>query len=133
MNRLITLEWIPLNQYAPGIIYKGYREYEELKLLIQSYSWPETFDGAAFDAVAERWEGFDRVRSKAEEPVNKVEELQVNLNWNQDMLRYHADRFCNGLWDNDPSKSAREVAGLEQSWCGKRKVSRMWRRSWLWR
>jgi hypothetical protein len=86
MNRLITLEWIPFNQYAPGIIHKGYREYEELKLLIQSYSWPETFDGAAFDAAAERWKGFDRVRSKAEEPVNKVEELQVNLNWNQDML-----------------------------------------------
>jgi hypothetical protein len=109
-NRLITLEWIPFKHYSPVIIQEGYDEYEDLKLLFLSYGWPDAFDSAAFDAAAERWREFDKVRSEAEAPVKKVKGLQWRLKAEQDILRNSKQ----GFGDNDPSKSAEEVAKLEQ-------------------
>ncbi len=60
MNRLVTLELIPFNQYSRKMLFRGYEEYEDLKLLFQIYGWPEKSDGASFDSAAKRWKEFDK-------------------------------------------------------------------------
>ncbi len=119
MNRLVTLEWIPFNNYGPTILSKGAEEYEDVKLLFESYGWPESFDGAAFDAAAGRWREFRSVRSIADAPTEKVKYQKQILAREREMLRQHADRFRNGLWDGDPHKAAREVQLLERELEGK--------------
>lgn len=113
MNRLITLEWIPLQQHML-LISQGCPEYEDLKLLFHTYGWPDNLDGPGFDAAAERWNEFNKVCDMARGPRRKVDELKKVHADLEKSYHQHADRVRNGVWDHYVNKPTERVAELER-------------------
>lgn len=116
MLRYQTLEWIPFERHGYNVRWPDEKNpnYAELKVLFETYGWPENFDGEAFDGAAERWREFDDVRALAEEKADAVKNAVTSKDSIASHLLQHSNRFQNGLWDNDPDKSANEVKSLEK-------------------
>lgn len=113
-NRLMTLEWIPFNTYGPRIFSKGDSpEYQDLKLMFETYGWPGELDGEGFDAASRRWKEFNRVRSDAKQLMNKVEELEKEIIGLRQRIDKTLEGRTDGVWDEQVAKTPEEVAEME--------------------
>jgi hypothetical protein len=114
MNRHMTLEWIPfyLNRYR--IFHKQDPEHAELKRLFEYYGWPNNFEGEAFDAAADRWRTFNRVRGLVENTKSKAEQYRYGVRQADERAKEFSARRVNGVWDGNPDLPADEVKKLEK-------------------
>ena len=110
-NRLMTLEWIPI--HGRRIIQEDYWEYVEWKSMFLTYGWPDNFDGEGFDAAADRWDEFDRVRDNIEHEKRQLGMYQNWLVHAERRVQELEKRKVGGIWDADPSKSEEEIQKLE--------------------
>ncbi|KAG0652311.1 hypothetical protein D0Z07_1209 [Hyphodiscus hymeniophilus] len=128
-NRLITLEWIPLKWFLPIIVHEGDPIHWELKMMFVMYGWKcgdssSKLDGGGFDAAAERWKEFARVRDKVfdDRELGKMKELLLDKERREWELHDFELRQGNGAVKVSSESFPDETKGLQDDFESKLEV-----------
>ncbi|KAH6675587.1 hypothetical protein B0J14DRAFT_637082 [Halenospora varia] len=119
-----SLEWVPFGDgmrilFPPRREQENFNEeapceYDEVKMLYETYGWPENFKGDEFDEAMERYLEFCNMRREAIEPMMRVWE-KCEVKGAEKWVNGHAGRRSeDGVWDRNPDMAKEEVENLEK-------------------
>lgn len=123
--RIETLEWVPFSDgmrilFPPRREHDSFNdeapcEYDEVKMLYETYGWPENFKGEEFDEAMERYLEFCSVRGEAIEPMMRVWAKKCEVRRAEKWVSSHSGmRSEDGVWNRNPNMAKEDVENLEK-------------------